>query len=149
MAKKTGSKAKPVAQSKRAGLVFPVGRIGSALKKGRYGKRVSPGAAVFLAAVLEYATNELLQLSLKAAETGKDAYHNIKPRHLTLAVREDDELSSLLSNVTIAGGGVVGGVHGALQKKKKKAAAAGEKKPKKAKKAKKSKKASGSKKASE
>lgn len=118
MAKKTGAKKSSVTQSSRAGLTFPVGRVGSQLKKGRYGKRVSAGAAVFLTAVLEYATNELLQLSLKAAKK-----HNIKPRHITLAVREDDDLSALLSKVTIAGGGVAGGIHGALEGKKTKKSA--------------------------
>jgi histone H2A len=43
----------------KAGLQFPVGRIARYLKKGRYAKRVGGGAAVYIAAVLEYLAAEL------------------------------------------------------------------------------------------
>eukprot|EP00754_Rhynchopus_humris_P014560 Rhum_TRINITY_DN14394_c0_g1::Rhum_TRINITY_DN14394_c0_g1_i2::g.86037::m.86037/K11251/H2A; histone H2A len=104
--------------SEKAQLQFPVARIGSALKKGRYATRVSGTGAVFLTAVLQYCTSELLSLSAKAAETshkkgGKKA-HQIKPRHICAAVREDDDLSTLLRDVAIAGGGVQQGVHTAI-----------------------------------
>eukprot|EP01063_Lacrimia_lanifica_P031201 TRINITY_DN50_c0_g1_i12.p4 TRINITY_DN50_c0_g1~~TRINITY_DN50_c0_g1_i12.p4 ORF type:complete len:228 (+),score=91.28 TRINITY_DN50_c0_g1_i12:854-1537(+) len=135
MGKATKTESSRKTQAEKAGLTLPVARIGSQLKKGRYGKRVSATAAVLLTSVLEYATSELLSLSGNAA----GEKHNIKPRHVMLAVREDDDLSKLLSNVTIAGGGVAGGVHGALEKKKKKAAAEGKKsKGKSSKKSKKS-----------
>eukprot|EP00754_Rhynchopus_humris_P014559 Rhum_TRINITY_DN14394_c0_g1::Rhum_TRINITY_DN14394_c0_g1_i1::g.86036::m.86036/K11251/H2A; histone H2A len=106
--------------SEKAQLQFPVARIGSALKKGRYATRVSGTGAVFLTAVLQYCTSELLSLSAKAAETshkkgGKKA-HQIKPRHICAAVREDDDLSTLLRDVAIAGGGVQQGVHTAIAK---------------------------------
>ncbi|KAJ6381284.1 hypothetical protein OIU77_030043 [Salix suchowensis] len=48
-----GPKKKPVSRSAKAGLQFPVGRIGRYLKKGRYSQRVGSGAPVYLAAVLE------------------------------------------------------------------------------------------------
>ena len=118
--KKSPSKksTKRTSLSDKAQLSFPVARIGSALKKGRYATRVSGTGAVFLTAVLQYCTSELLSLSAKAAETshkkgGKKA-HQIKPRHICAAVREDDDLSTLLRDVAIAGGGVQQGVHNAL-----------------------------------
>jgi hypothetical protein len=43
----------------KAGLQFPVGRIGRYLKKGRYAQRVGTGAPVYLAAVLEYLAAEV------------------------------------------------------------------------------------------
>src|ERR1043165_1437442 len=61
--KASGSKS---SLSKRAGLIFPVGRIGSRLRKGRYAARVSRSAAIYLAAVLEYTVAEILELSAKA-----------------------------------------------------------------------------------
>ena len=65
--KSSGKKgAKGTSQSKRAGLIFPVGRIASQLRKGRYAARVSSSAAVYLAAVLEYTVAEILELSAKA-----------------------------------------------------------------------------------
>jgi hypothetical protein len=58
-----GPKKKPVTRSVKAGLQFPVGRIGRYLKKGRYGERVGSGAPVYLAAVLEYLAAEVYNFS--------------------------------------------------------------------------------------
>jgi histone H2A len=54
-----GPRKKSVTRSTRAGLQFPVGRIGRYLKKGRYAQRVGTGAPVYLAAVLEYLAAEV------------------------------------------------------------------------------------------
>ena len=54
-----GPKKKPVSRSVKAGLQFPVGRIGRYLKKGRYSQRVGTGAPVYMAAVLEYLAAEV------------------------------------------------------------------------------------------
>lgn len=54
-----GPRKKSVTRSVRAGLQFPVGRIGRYLKKGRYAQRVGTGAPVYLAAVLEYLAAEV------------------------------------------------------------------------------------------
>jgi hypothetical protein len=40
------------------------------------------------------------------------------PRHIQLAVRNDEELSKLLSGVTIAAGGVLPNIHSVLLPKK-------------------------------
>ncbi|KAE8768047.1 Histone H2A.2.1 [Hordeum vulgare] len=53
-----GPRKKSVTKSIKAGLQFPVGRIGRYLKKGRYAQRVGSGAPVYLAAVLEYLAAE-------------------------------------------------------------------------------------------
>ncbi|XP_057425854.1 histone H2A-like [Lotus japonicus] len=103
--KKGGLKKKPVSRSEKAGLQFPVGRIGRYLKKGRYAKRVGTGAPVYMAAVLEYLTAEVLELSGNAALDNKKK--RISPRHILLAIRNDGELGKLLDGVTIAHGGVV------------------------------------------
>ncbi|CAM9493088.1 unnamed protein product [Heterosigma akashiwo] len=54
MAGKAGRGKKSQTRSSKAGLQFPVGRIGRYLKQGRYSARVGAGAPVYLAAVLEY-----------------------------------------------------------------------------------------------
>ena len=91
--------------SSRAGLQFPVGRIQRQLRQGRYAPRVTKGAPVFLAAVLEYLTAEVLELAGNVARDG--ARQRITPRHVQLAVRNDEELHRLLSDVVVPEGGVV------------------------------------------
>eukprot|EP00061_Rhincodon_typus_P000728 g12576.t1 len=71
----------------RAGLQFPVGRVHRLLRKGKYAERVGAGAAVYLAAVLEYLTAEILGLAGNTARDNKKT--RIIPRHLQLAVRND------------------------------------------------------------
>eukprot|EP00008_Paramoeba_atlantica_P000854 CAMPEP_0201501028 /NCGR_PEP_ID=MMETSP0151_2-20130828/83363_1 /ASSEMBLY_ACC=CAM_ASM_000257 /TAXON_ID=200890 /ORGANISM="Paramoeba atlantica, Strain 621/1 / CCAP 1560/9" /LENGTH=132 /DNA_ID=CAMNT_0047894503 /DNA_START=719 /DNA_END=1117 /DNA_ORIENTATION=- len=118
---KSSKKAKSTKSSQKSrgaktGLIFPVGRIGSMLRRGRYTKRVASAAPVYLAAVLEYLTAELLELSGKVA--GQHHKKRITPRAVTLAVRHDEELSQLLSNVTFTQGGVLPNLHDMLKKKK-------------------------------
>ena len=82
-------------RSARAGLQFPVGRIHCFLREGR-GERVGAGAPVYLAAVLEYLSAEILELAGNAARDNKKS--TIIPRHLQLAVRNDEELYKLVSS---------------------------------------------------
>ncbi|OAY64933.1 protein H2A.5-like [Ananas comosus] len=116
-----GARKKSVSRSVKAGLQFPVGRIGRYLKNGRYAQRVGSGAPVYLAAVLEYLAAELLELAGNAAKDNKR--NRITPRHVLLAIRNDEEFAKLLSGVTIAHGGVLPNLNPALLPKKKNAAA--------------------------
>ena len=102
---------------KKTGLQFPVGRVARYLKKGRYATRVGAGAPVYLAAVLEYLAAEVLELSGNAARDNKK--NRIVPRHIQLAIRNDEELSKLLGGVTIAYGGVLPNIHSMLLPKSK------------------------------
>ncbi|KAL7490710.1 hypothetical protein ACHAWT_000745 [Skeletonema menzelii] len=87
--------------SAKAGLQFPVGRIGRYLRQGKYATRMGAGAPVYLAAVLEYLCAEILELAGNAARDNKKA--RIVPRHITLAVKNDEELNKLLGEVPISG----------------------------------------------
>ncbi|XP_035669673.1 late histone H2A.2.2-like [Branchiostoma floridae] len=109
-------RSKARSRSARAGLQFPVGRVHRFLRKGNYAERIGAGAPVYLAAVLEYLTAEILELAGNAARDNKKT--RIIPRHLQLAVRNDEELNSLLSGVTIAQGGVLPNIASALLPKK-------------------------------
>ena len=110
------SKAKPKSRSSRAGLQFPVGCVHRLLRNGNYSERVGAGAPVYLAAVLEYLSAEVLELAGNAARDNKKT--RIIPRHLQLAIRNDEELNKLLGGVTIAQGGVLPNIQAVLLPKK-------------------------------
>jgi len=107
---------KSTTASAKAGLQFPVGRIGRYLRQGKYATRMGAGAPVYLAAVLEYLCAEILELAGNAARDNKKS--RIVPRHITLAVKNDEELNKLLGGVTIAAGGVLPNIHAVLLPKK-------------------------------
>ncbi|AHY75206.1 AQG_2a_G0011090.mRNA.1.CDS.1 [Saccharomyces cerevisiae] len=114
---KAGSAAKASqSRSAKAGLTFPVGRVHRLLRRGNYAQRIGSGAPVYLTAVLEYLAAEILELAGNAARDNKKT--RIIPRHLQLAIRNDDELNKLLGNVTIAQGGVLPNIHQNLLPKK-------------------------------
>eukprot|EP00798_Chlamydomonas_sp_ICE-L_P011346 gene11346-biopygen12797 len=94
MAGKTGGRGgkKAVSRSSKAGLQFPVGPV------------------------LEYLCAEVLELAGNAARDNKKT--RIVPRHVQLAIRNDEELSKLLGSVTIANGGVLPNIHSVLLPKK-------------------------------
>ncbi|XP_058797810.1 histone H3-like [Phymastichus coffea] len=126
--KAKGTKSKT--RSSKAGLQFPVGRIHRLLRKGNYAERVGAGAPVYLAAVMEYLAAEVLELAGNAARDNKKT--RIIPRHLQLAIRNDEELNKLLSGVTIAQGGVLPNIQAVLlPKKTEKSSSTGGKAPRK------------------
>lgn len=103
---------------KKLDMIFPIGRLRKYLKKGKYAKRISADAPVYLAGVLEYLAAELLEIS------GNIAYESnrktITPRHLQLAIQNDEDFRVLLKDVTIAQGGVAPFIHQVLLPKSKK-----------------------------
>ena len=64
------------------------------------------------------AKKEYLEALIDAARGSKKA--RIVPRHLQLAVCNDEELNKLLGGVTIAAGGVLPNIHSVLLPKKSK-----------------------------
>ncbi|GMH07773.1 hypothetical protein Nepgr_009613 [Nepenthes gracilis] len=107
---------KSVSRSQKAGLQFPVGRVARYMKARKYADRVGAGAPVYLSSVLEYLAAEVLELAGNAARDNKK--NRIAPRHIQLAVRNDEEFSKLLGSVTIENGGVLPNIHQMLLPKK-------------------------------
>eukprot|EP00898_Chlorokybus_atmophyticus_P004008 jgi/Chlat1/4608/Chrsp290S00320 len=114
---------RPVRRQQKAGLIFPVGRIARYLKEPvdppplvPKVDRLGSGAPVFLAAVLEYLAAEVLDLAGDAAKQhGKNI---IQPRHILLAVSNDEELSQLFNDAIMPEGGMLPHVHAFLLPKK-------------------------------
>ena len=104
--------------SKRRGLTFPCTRLKRYLHRSLPSLRISPNAACYLAAVLEYLAAEILELAGNASRDNKKK--RIIPRHIQLAIRNDEELNKLLGGVTIASGGVLPNIHAVLLPKKSK-----------------------------
>lgn len=106
MSSRGGKKrAKGISKSTRAGVLFPVGRIGRYLRKSTHHFRIGAAAPVYMAAVMEYLSAEILELAGNAAHDNKKG--RVTPRHILLAVANDDELNKLLRGVTIPSGGVM------------------------------------------
>jgi len=101
-------------KSVKAGLLFPVSRIGRFLRKrkGHFATRLGAGAPVYLAAVLEYLCAEILELAGNAARDNKRS--RVTPRHILLAVRNDEELNAMFDDVVIPSGGVLPNIHAIL-----------------------------------
>ena len=72
-----------------------------------------------MAAAVEYLAAEVLELSGNACKDNKKK--RIIPRHICLAIRNDEELNKLFQHVTIAGGGVIPNIHSVLLPQRSKA----------------------------
>ncbi|XP_074851147.1 late histone H2A.2.2-like [Carettochelys insculpta] len=94
-----------VTRSSRAGLLFSVSRIDRLLRRGQFADRVGAGAPVYMAAVLQYLTHEIMDIAGEVAARSKK--RRISPRHLQLAFHSDSELKKLLGGVTISQGGAL------------------------------------------
>ena len=91
--------------STKAGLQFGIPRIARFIKTGRYGDRVAGGAPVYMAALLQYITSEIIELA--GSEVEKDHKKRINPRHVMMAIKKDVELNKLLGKGDFAKTGVL------------------------------------------
>lgn len=110
----------------RAGLLFSISRCRrliythAATPSGRSGASVRVGAKapIYLAAILEYITGEILDL---AGNVTRDSQkHRVRSRHILLAIRNEVGLNALFPPQKVAIGGGVPPTSGESSKKSKK-----------------------------
>ena len=73
--------------------------------KGSHVECLGASAPVYLAAILEYVSAEILKLAGNVVRFNSKT--RIIPHHLLLAVRNDEELNKLLAGVTLSQGSVL------------------------------------------
>lgn len=103
-------------RSDKAGLIFPVGRIHRLLKqramkcKTSDGKlrvgRVSGNAAIYLATIMEYLCNEVLDLAADSLKRTRQK--RITPQIINATIKSDDLLKDLFRDVNIVNSSEVG-----------------------------------------
>ena len=121
---KGGEKKKSKSRAEKAGIVFPVSKFNRHLRESGRTKRVGAGAPVYLAAVLEYAAAEILELSGQVLDGSKRK--RITPQDVMKSIRNDEELNQLLGGCSVFVGDRVKDVNKAVTWKSSKKAAPAE-----------------------
>ena len=115
-----GEEQKRTRKNVKAGLILPVARIFGHLKTMRVAERVSTEGAVSIASVLEYLITEILELSgnvcLDSSQENK--LKVIKPKHIMLAIRQDNDLMQTIGEFIVSNSGNVRDVLSELKKEK-------------------------------
>src|SRR5207253_8000272 len=95
---KRSGKKQPERLEHKAGLTFPVTRCSGIIRKCG-ASRVGVGATIYLAAVLEYLTAEVIELAGNASRDNRKVV--IKSRHIFLSIANDEELDKLTESFHI------------------------------------------------
>lgn len=96
--KSTG--AKKSSRSRRAGLLFPVGRVQRYLKEESCGvSKISAGAPVYVAAVLEYLVAEVLELAGKSVKV--DKRKRVDAQDIVNALYFDEDMVNFSENAGV------------------------------------------------
>ena len=111
------TKRTPQSKAVKAGLRLPATRITRKLKEHEPKcKAVSPQAAIYATAVIEYLLAEVLELASEkatgsAAETGSAPRKRVQPEDIRHAIRNDTELARLFSGVRFVLGDRMSSAH--------------------------------------
>ena len=92
-AKNKGNLPEKVSGAVKAGTIFSPARCMRNIRGLRVASRYNKDCGAFMAGVLEYLTGELLELGCGIMDARK--MKTLKPSHMNLGIRQDDELSRL------------------------------------------------------
>jgi len=95
---------KPITAAKRAGLNLEPARAKAILKRVKPdGMKLADNTRVALAAALEYAIAEVLELAIAHAK--QQGRKRVTQRDIVIGFQNDEELNKLVGNATVIGGG--------------------------------------------
>ena len=114
--KASKAKAKAISGAQRANITIPPSRIMRLMKRDRMAKTIRRDSSIYLAGVLDYLVQEIMELSGNIAEGQKKS--RINPRHIKLALADDEELCKIFGSAIIHDGGVPPKIEQALLPKK-------------------------------
>ena len=117
ISKKQDIKKKQTTSHAKAGLKFPVARIGKMMRRDRLAGKIGRQPQVVMTSVLEYITSEILELAGNICQEKNKK--RIVPRHLMLAVQGDEELCKLTDGSIFREAGVKANIDPALLPAKK------------------------------
>ena len=101
----------------RAQIIFPPSRFMRMMRRDGLNQRIGKGSSICMAAVVEYLTSEIMEIAGTIAQ--EDHRKRINNRDLYFAIRKDEELSKLYSDIVVHEGGVIPHIEQALLPKKK------------------------------
>lgn len=104
---------KSVSKSQKAGLTLPVPRINRFMKATSGKKRIGSSAPVYMTAVTEYITAEIMELAGNA--TSRAGRKTVTPEDLLVAIRGDADLSKLFAGHGIFVGDKISRVSDAIK----------------------------------
>ena len=104
-----------ITTSARAGLLLPTPKIVKMMRRDRLAPSVGVKPGIVMTAVCEYLCGEILDLAATIAQENRKK--RIVPRHIMLAVSQDEELSKYLHSAIFTEAGVVPNIPKALQPK--------------------------------
>ena len=105
-------KKKSISKSEKSGLTFPVARLNKYMKKYSNMKRVGGSAPVFMTAVAEYITAEIMEQAGNI--TSAAGRKTVSADDLSKAMRSDKELAKLFTGHGIFVGDKIGKVTDAI-----------------------------------
>ena len=91
-----------------ADLEFSVFGVTLAASRTHKGVLLTPFAAVYLTAVLEFMCNDIIEMSADATEF---ALEDITPRHMFVAMRDDEHMNAYTQQMFLRDGGVLPCIH--------------------------------------
>ena len=92
----TKTKKKSVSKASKAGLLFPVPKINKRMGKSGWTDRVGGTAPIWVAAVCEYLSREIIQAAGDTCVQG-GKHKRITPRDVILAIRNDSDLNRIFA----------------------------------------------------